>query len=103
MAFDKEPKITFSILKDAEMDEAITEILTKYKGSDFSTEELNLRVEVDKVFYVLSRCLAKLNVVVSNIIANIAFFSNSLRETLYHFRNFPNLMIPIIIMTILFL
>lgn len=65
MEVDKETPIKLSILKEADMDKVITQILSKYKASDFSTEELNLRVEVDKVFYVLSRCLAKLDVLVS--------------------------------------
>lgn len=65
MMTDNERKITYSILRDAEMDKELSNILLKYKNANLSTEEINLRIEVDKVFYVLNRCLARLDLLVS--------------------------------------
>lgn len=63
----KLPKIAYSILKDAEINKDLAEILEKYKSSNCTKEEINLRIEVDKVAYVIGRCLSKLNVLVSII------------------------------------
>lgn len=65
--------INFSILKNAEIEKVHEQFLERYKSSDLSTEEINVRVEVDKIIYTLNRCLAKLDLLVSYSLLTIYY------------------------------
>lgn len=61
-------KITHEPYKEDELDKEFLKILEKYRKTDYSAEEINLRIEVDKVIYVLSRFLSKLH-----LLANLPY------------------------------
>lgn len=85
---DKVPKMSNSILRNAVMKKDLSEILEKYKSSDYSKEEINLRVEVDKVIYVLNRCVSKLNVLVSSYQFSVYGFLFWIRVSIFSHRKF---------------
>lgn len=61
------PKFAQDILKDVEMDEEFKEIVKKYADKEPTPMEMDLKVRMDRVVYVLNRTLATIKVMVSAV------------------------------------
>ncbi|XP_074037891.1 uncharacterized protein isoform X2 [Leptinotarsa decemlineata] len=59
----KMPKFTArSVLAEIEMDEQFMEVFEKYNDKEMSPVEMDLKIQADRVIYVINRCMAKLSI-----------------------------------------
>ncbi|XP_057659916.1 dynein regulatory complex protein 10-like isoform X2 [Diorhabda carinulata] len=52
-----------SILTDIEIDDELNEFVNRFKDVEMTPDEMNLKIQADRVIYILNICMAKMNTI----------------------------------------